>query len=537
MRIQLSKLALTLALLLGLALLQSCQEKNEVTPRSAKSMNGSASVLEEIKNLGFDATSIEDKGSYYLAEGDIYFAKNKTAARTLPVRGKVKTKIPRGQRPAITVGIDQAVAANANWKNGLDYAITTWNANLDHHFTFKMVKRSEEADIFLQDDKGELSEDVEVASEFAAQGRVGSTIHVNVDYAASSADLVKTKVLEGLSHSVGLRHADFLKTNNISKTQASARTQAKTASDYVYLIQGDNLYGVRPDPYDGFLVSTSWAGATRMASTRSTLYVIQFDVLYAALPDGSWWGLTSGWSGTQTLVSVPFDSYSLYAMQGDWLFGVNANDGWWWGITDNGGTSTPWSGTKFMCASADYDSDFPNRIDGVTILDRSNTATPAVSFVATDPANPNFGIRKVRHNDPKLKTVQAFAPKLTSNGIIGRAWVDLDFSAYEINSDPDDIHGGYYFGLSDNFGSPGSIDLGNVLSDQVIDYTKVQSFVNDKRNICYLITDGGFYTYTGGGKLNTVFPPRYLLRTTIMTNFVPTPGPMLTIPKLPDLHR
>jgi hypothetical protein len=538
MRIKLQKLALSFAVVLVMSIVQSCQEKNDVTPHIAKSMNASASVLEEIKKLGFDAATIQDKGNYYLAEGDIYFAKNKTATRTRPVKGKTKMKIERGQRPSITVGIDKAVAANTTWKNGVDHAITTWNADKNHHFTFNMVERSELADIFIQGDNGELSEDVEVASEFAAHGYVGSTIRVNLDYTASTADQIKTKSFEALSHSVGLRHADFSQKNKLFKTQPAARAEVLPASEYVYLIQGDELYAVRPDPYHDYLVSTSWAGATRIASTRATLYVIQFDVLYAALPDGSWWGLTSGWSGTQSLISVPFDSYSLYAMQGDWLFGVNASDGWWWGVTDNGGTSTPWSDTKFMCAGADY-ANYPNREDGLIIHDRSNTAIPEESFVATDPANPNYGTRRVKRNYPQLKTIQALAPKVYK-GVVGNSWIG-EPSMYKIDSNPNTV---YYFGLSDNAGSPGSIDLGNVKSDQVIDYSKVQSFVTDRRNICYLITDGGFYTYTGARRpnsqfswLNTVFTPHSLLPTTIMTNFVPLPPTKveITIDEKPNL--
>jgi len=501
MKINGRKLVLSFATVLAVAMVQSCQEKADVKPSSVQSGNQSASsVLEDIKNLGFDANSIQDKGSYYLAEGDIYFSKNQMAA-SLSVKPKQKKKLT--QRPAITVALDNAVTANNAWKSGIDQAIANWNADQNHHFSFEIVT-SEQADIHIQDDKGELTEDLEIASEFAAKGVVGSTIRVNLDYSAQVADQVYTKALEGLSHSVGLRHADLLN-KDVLKTQASAKIQF-TPTDYMYIINGDYIFAAnKTSSGQNYVISSSWAGSSQITSAGGVLYIIQFDVLYAATTTGGWWGLTAGWSGTQTLTNAFYDSHSLYAMQDDWLWGINVADGSWWTISDNGETSSPWKGTKYMCASTYLGK------NGLTVIDRPLSLPLGLSslinsFVCTNQSDLSFGTRKT------------FASGYL-RGMQGGLATDVLFTdqCYFINKG---------FGIPDGMisFSQGSISYHPWTSIPVIDWTKTQAVVSDKfysgqfSPYIYLLIDGGLYrNQVGFTTIQTISWPHVWPSSAIMT--------------------
>jgi len=501
---QLRKLTLSFAVILGITVMQSCVEKHAVEPQSVQSANGSTpSVLEEIRNLGFDTNVIQDKGGYYLAEGDIYFSKNRITARKLPVKSKSKAKPQPGQRQLIiTIGLDQQVASNMAWKNGVDQAIENWNANQDHHFRFEIVTRAEDADIYMQDDKGELPDDIEIASEFAAHGYVGSTIRINLDYSASIPDQLKTKALEGLSHSVGLSHADLL-VKDTSKTQASAKTQFAPL-DFVYIINGDYIYAARKVPNTGqnYVVSSSWAGSTRITSTGGVLYIIQFDGLYVATTDGGWWLLSAGWSGTEALTNAYYDAHSLYAMQDNWLYGISADNGTWWAVSNNGYTSTPWSQAKFICATTQSVDDIHSAKNGLTIIDRTGTS-PVNCFVCTEQGDPAFGTRYAYiTKGVDLRGIKAIATN----------FYETNFS-YCLNNNGSGIPNGIFEVVQ---GGVTWLLPPNPLP--AIDWSKTQALTSDSH--LYFLVDGGLYSnyYNfGENKIVTLSWPHVWLPTAILT--------------------
>lgn len=521
------KQLLSLVALCTMAIVQSCQDKGDVKPASLPVSDQSVSLLDEIKALGFDASSIQDKGSYYLAEGDIYFSKSKISRRILSVREKPKVKIPRGQRPSITIAIDGSVRTNTAWRDGIDHAITTWNANSDHHFSFEIINNTEKADIFFQDDNGELSEDVEIASEFAAHGYVGATVHLNLDYAHSSAEQVKTKALEGLSHSVGLRHAD-LNQKQVLKTETAARTQS-TPRDYLYLISGDFLWAEGKDGSGASLASTGWAGSTCITSTYDMLYVIQFDVLYAARPDGSWWGLSEGWSGTQAMTGLSAEN-AVYAIQGDDLWGINPADGSWWSIpaSYNGDYLR---NVNSMCEAADkklYIMEGSRGINGIY---------PNTVSVSVDPTSPSYK-RIVYDDQSSIGVWQNIAPYFKYGSTYHEYfYIDSDVSHPE------------NFGLNatltpQSCPGPGACleRIHPISSNQGIDYTKTQGMVGDNAGTykhLYLLIDGGIYSFTYNSidydkpgamddHLTTIRYPHVWSPTAIMTNLVPTPLPKIS---------
>lgn len=143
-------------LLLCLLIVESCQGQDIINPAPADQTE--PSVVQQITNLGFDANEIEDMGTHYLVDGDIYFSKN-NADQEKPGGEPVRFE---GKYPVFTIRMDNMISGDDNWKAAADYAIAEWNSDKKQHMRFALIT-STDAHLTIRDDNGELSGEVPIA--------------------------------------------------------------------------------------------------------------------------------------------------------------------------------------------------------------------------------------------------------------------------------------------------------------------------------------------------------------------------------------
>ena len=98
---------------------------------------------------------------------------------------------------------------------------------------------------------------------------------------------------------------------------------ATASAGSLYAVDSDTLY--RADPNDGSWqgLTPGWTGTELMVGYGGMLYAIHGGSLYRTNPaDGSWQELSGGWTGTVALTAAPQE---LYAIHGGLLYRVDSS--------------------------------------------------------------------------------------------------------------------------------------------------------------------------------------------------------------------
>lgn len=316
------RIAFVLLLLFNLLIAESCQEEDVINPVTDD--QAEISVIQRITNLGFAADDIKDMGTHYLVDGDIYFSKNQSGNET----AIQQPEIMDGKYTVFTVRTENMVSGNDKWKNAVDLAIAKWNADEKQHARF-ILTTSANAHITIRSDNGELGEAVEIASEFAEGGRIGSTIRINLKNTGGlSPEEAAKKMFKALLRITGFhqpKNASARKPSEAGVSMQGARTQA--VSSYVYIIWYDHLFRASKTNGSWSTLSDSWQGSSHMVlGTDGYLYVLQHGTLYWADPNNGVWGaMSSGWQGAQDMVWCKHDDM-LYIIDGNKdLYRINPN--------------------------------------------------------------------------------------------------------------------------------------------------------------------------------------------------------------------
>jgi hypothetical protein len=341
------------ALLLTLVSLLSCDSQEPMV--SDESALKQTDKLQEILDIGFQRSDIQDMGDYYLAEGDIYFSKD-DSGESKGVNGRkeqasTNNLVSYQERTNITVKIDGSIPSSGvdDWRNEILQAIDHWNSIADFGINLVYIT-SGTADITVQSDNGSLPDYVIAAAEFPSGGLAGYRVRINLDFSSnmtvSSGSKVYNMVHE-FGHCVGFRHTNWASQGEPSSPYGANQIPGTPASDNssvmnggtalnswagfstydiigaqnlyprprLYIVQGASLYGVNVSNGEWAPIGTStWANSRVMTNVNGLLYIVQDPGLYRASAKSASWSQvgTADWSGTNIMTNQ--DGY-LYMVQ------------------------------------------------------------------------------------------------------------------------------------------------------------------------------------------------------------------------------
>lgn len=196
------------SLLAGFALVFSACKKEsvEVAPSITAAQNP---TMQQLLSMGFAAQHIEDKGDYYLVEGDIRFNKQ-TPAPTTPVGPGVIAKsqdqastyaLIDPSRQNIKIGIDPSFPSQ--WQSDVQLAASDWNNIGGNTLSFVVVAPSN-ADIVFS--VANLQNGALGQAEFPTNGAPGYRVRIDPSVPDNLRHLVFT---HELGHCFGFRHTNL----------------------------------------------------------------------------------------------------------------------------------------------------------------------------------------------------------------------------------------------------------------------------------------------------------------------------------------
>lgn len=341
-----------LALSLMLVSLFSCDTQEPVVPDGDGLKQ--TERLQEILDIGFERSDIEDLGDYYLVEGDIYFSKDGSTPTSVDGRkGQASTNnlISYAERPNITVRIDGSIPSSGvdDWRNEIQLAIDHWNSIADFGINLVYVS-SGTADITVQSDGGLLPNGAIASGEFPAGGLAGYRILINLDFNSNSTVSSSSKeynMVHEFGHCLGFRHTNWVSRGESSSPDGANQIPGTPATDgnsvmnggtalnswagfstydvigaqnlypraRLYIVQGASLYGVNVSNGEWAPIGTStWINSRVMTNVNGLLYIVQDPGLYQASAKSASWSQvgTGDWSGTNIMTNQ--DGY-LYMVQ------------------------------------------------------------------------------------------------------------------------------------------------------------------------------------------------------------------------------
>ncbi|WP_025665337.1 zinc metalloprotease [Aquimarina megaterium] len=203
---KLSILSLLFAILLG------CSEEDPLVENENLSQNDA--VLKTLKSWGFSDDLIEDKGTYYLVDGDMVFYKNKKYHA--PKKSSTKQREHPNAVTINNINVFINPGMNVDWRNASINAIGRWNATSSGLF-LNITATAANAHIQImydsQDPSMNLAANVFGRGTFpTTNGLPGVRIWVNPDFNACSGAITQnmriSNVQHELGHNLGIMHTN-----------------------------------------------------------------------------------------------------------------------------------------------------------------------------------------------------------------------------------------------------------------------------------------------------------------------------------------
>ncbi|WP_109302186.1 M57 family metalloprotease [Aquimarina sp. AU474] len=176
------------------------------------------SVLKTISDWGFSKDDIEDKGDYYVVDGDIVFYKNKKYLS--PSNENTKQRRHPNSVTINTVNVFINPGMNTDWRNASRDAINRWNAVSNSPLRLNITSSQASAHIQImydsQDPNVALAGNVFGMGEFpSANGLPGVGIWVNPDFNSNlycnksiTQNMRISNVQHELGHNLGITHTN-----------------------------------------------------------------------------------------------------------------------------------------------------------------------------------------------------------------------------------------------------------------------------------------------------------------------------------------
>jgi hypothetical protein len=261
-------------------------------------------LVAKLISMGFRADMIEDKGDYYLVEGDISISKKELSLQK-PTQAMTQYLVSDSKIINVIVKADNSIPSSGvdNWRYEIQQAINDWNSINGSKITMSYNESASNPDITIMSDNGSLNDNVIAASEFpSSSGNPGWRIRINLDFLSNMTVSLSTKqynIVHELGHCIGFRH-----TNWVSRGEENAVTVPGTPGDDPNSVMngGTALY--------------SWNGFSNYdISAAIALYT-----------DGYWQNITPGGRLYQIAVGSGNDVWGLNA-QGR-IYKWNGSNNW-----------------------------------------------------------------------------------------------------------------------------------------------------------------------------------------------------------------
>lgn len=193
-------------------ILIGCSEEDALVENESLSQNDS--VLKTLKSWGFSDDLIEDKGTYYLVDGDMVFYKNKKYQT--PKKSNTKQREHPNSVTINNINVFINPEMNLDWRNASISAIGRWNA-VSSGLSLNITATTANAHIQIMYDSQDPS--VNLASNVFGRGTFPTTnglpgvrIWVNPDFNSCSGAITQnmriSNVQHELGHNLGIMHTN-----------------------------------------------------------------------------------------------------------------------------------------------------------------------------------------------------------------------------------------------------------------------------------------------------------------------------------------
>jgi hypothetical protein len=188
--------------------------KDEPVPATANDM------LTYIQSLGYRSSEIEDKGDYYLVDGDISFPKNakienNPESHLHPNADALETRqfgcqnyISFTNQPNITVRIDPSMTPHTAI---IQQAVAEWNNIPNCRVKFSFTNSTTQ-NILIRDGRNSMESNVCGQAPSPFNGNVNGTLLINrsISVVEFNPSRLQAILLHELGHILGLRHTDWM---------------------------------------------------------------------------------------------------------------------------------------------------------------------------------------------------------------------------------------------------------------------------------------------------------------------------------------
>lgn len=192
----------------GAMLFSSCEK--EPMQELAQNPEAESVTLKQLLAMGFASQNIEDKGTYYLVEGDISFPKGKPVSAPSVKPGTIvqhqdqastNALIAFAKQPNITVRIDGSIPSQ--WVADVQQAVSDWNSIPNCRVNLTLVANGT-ADITFS---AASLYGAYGRGEFPSNGNPGAQVLLDVN--ATPSNFRRLVSVHELGHCLGFRHTDL----------------------------------------------------------------------------------------------------------------------------------------------------------------------------------------------------------------------------------------------------------------------------------------------------------------------------------------